>query len=234
MNIQDFFKQADEAETKEAKPDKTLDLEKQIAELKGKIDGLSRPKDTDLSAFALPEAPELIPLSFEGLPDPIVNEKEYNKALAARIQANQLENIDIIRRHDAEVASVKAAQAQKVDSLWDGFAEKYPEYATYRKQIEWGANKVIQDKAGKGEDVRSYVFGNSDAFYADVLSEIKDIVPARKEAVVVDGGMDGANDSFRTMVMGGDTGTRGGKAAAEKPSDFIKDLQNLQKKDGFY
>ncbi len=234
MDIQDFFKQADDEEAGKKASDKTSDLERQVSELKGKIDALTSPREVDMSAFAMPDAPELIALSLEGLPDPLVNEKEYQKALAARIQANQLENIDIIRRHDAEVAQVKSNQSQRVDGLWDGFVEKYPDYAKYRKQIEWAANKVIQDKGAEGIDVPGYVFGSTDSFYTDVLEEIKDIVPVATPAPAVDGGMGGANESFRTMVMGGDAGSRGGKPVDAKPSDFIKDLQTLQRKDGFY
>lgn len=242
MSVSDFFAAEDAAEAKEKGGDKVAELEAKIAELTGRIQGLTTTvASEEMEPWEYPEAPDLVELSFEGLPDMYSEPDKYQQALARRIQENNLVNQRIQREYEREIAAVDAVQANRAQALWSEFTEKHPELKEYEDQVRFVAEKVALEKRSAGVDPQAYIFRSKDQFFDEVVKGVRKFVPAlaagatggEGEGVTVE------DDAVRTA------GTFGGAFSAFAPGakeagggapkgDMVKDMHTIQRKGGFF
>lgn len=166
-------------------------------------------------------------LSFEGLPDPVTDPKAYGEALAARIAQ---QNIEAMRAAQASQQQQQASES-RVEALWERFEEQYPDLAGDETLVEVAATKVVKEMAKRGVDVQKYMFLTSDQFLSDVADRMK-----KDFGKLFDKDDEPAPQApDRTAgIFGGTEGVpKPAAAAVGKPGDFVKDLQDLQKRDGY-
>lgn len=200
---------------------------------------------TQLPPVQIGEEPKL---NLEGLPDPVTDAAKY----AATI-------IERGRQYDAQVADYNkrkqdATRPQPMgdpDTLYNDFAELYPEYADKDKQMRFVTGEVAKRLSQRGIDVQRYMYTRPEAFFKDLVNEFNDtfgkpdddndepteahvkvqeVRPRRKRQDVDD------DDEGRTagILSQTDRGPTRADAREGKPDGLIEELQAVQRKMGYY
>ena len=186
----------------------------------------------------LPDAPK--PLDLSNLPDPVTQSAMYNTELAKRVQAHY----DATRAYERRVEEVQRTSAstreEAANGIWEDFQIQYPELSEHEDRVQFVAQKVVDAAAKRGIDRERYIFGNSQRFLADVAREYENIFGSSNEP-------DGSPDEpmARRASPNDDTGRTGGifggqqsggapARGAEAPGDMIRELQDRQRKSGFF
>ena len=191
------------------------------------------------------DSPKPPTLNLENLPDPVSDPKEYGKVLGERTAIYN-------RELNEHYTATQQQQTQGVSSaqLWEDFAEEYDAYAQDQEGVEFATNKVIATAKRRGLDISKYMFANSDRFFRDVVKaydarfgkpegddnetmETRDIHqrrPAKRQEQEDD------RDEGRTQgIFGGqESGSQGRAPRPPQPGDMLKDLQDMQRKSGYY
>lgn len=102
-------------------------------------------------------APE--PLSFDDLPDPVQNPKEYNRALAERINLREQQLTNTL----SQQFMGQMTRAQTMDSLWNRFTIQQPELAKRSALLQGAAAVTFNELRMRGVDPESIAQQNPDS-----------------------------------------------------------------------
>lgn len=226
------------------------DLQRQLAEMSKRAEDNERLNAVITSQARVdPVAPKEPTFSMDGLPDPLSDATAYGAELSKRQQAYSKQLHDFYRAQE----NVTATQNQSFQQLWSDFATSYGEYADDQEGVEFATQKVRKQLERRGVDVNKYMFANSDRFFKDVTKVYDDRFgapeqdepaprntqrnrqsPDRRAVERDDDSM--SDEANRTAgIFGGIDGSGGNRAPkAPPPGDMIKDLQDIQRKTGYY
>jgi len=210
-------------------PEPTVaDLMKRLAELGSTVDSL---KDQNaLLMQAAPRAPVEItapkPVSYEGLPDPTVNPKEYAEQLAERVRTNIREEAEYNQRLNAQ----QQEGENRIKAVFEDIVIAHPELAGKDERLDFAATQVLQRALRRGIDRDRYVFGNRNKFIEDVAKEYKETFGGAAPAEEDD------DDDGRAVVISGEPGSsmqprEPGRQRAPQ-SGFTQEIIAHQKKIG--
>lgn len=224
------------AKEAEANEPKVADLLKQLQDMEARL------KHTEEANLALTQTTQVSPavkeppaVSYEGMPDPVVDAEGYGKELHRRIAAN----LEAVAAYNRDLQRSQQGTSDRYEQLWEDFAAQYPEAAEDEDTIEVIAASVVKKAQRRGIDPERYMFGNRVKFLADVAGEYERIYgPKEKpegEVTSTPKGVDDEDDPGRTGgIFGGSES--GGAPAPARPgkSDMIKDIQDMQRRTGFW
>lgn len=257
----DLHAYADEMNDR-AEPEQNTQVEPKdndrIAALERTIEALQRQTEAAEAAnLALttravePQAPQApAGVDFSGLPDPVEQPKEYGEQLQGRID----QMIQNRMQYDRDLRAHQGSQAQTKDVLWEDFKDQFPEYAEDEERVGFVTQQVLKRASARGLDTNRYMTGNSNRFFKDVVKEFDKVFGAPEELDDDDyddepaprrraqaqrrdadpeprnrtggilGGMDGGAGRSRRSANPDDDG----------PGDMIKEIQEVQRKGGYY
>lgn len=222
-----------------------------VAELMEQLKGLqTRIDSTERANLALSTAsptvvqePKEPTFSLDGLPDPIDDAKGYAAELASRQAKYQGE----LQNFYTQKQNNTAAQTDNAGALWDDFKEQFGDYAEDMEGVEFATLKARNAAQRRGLDLNKYMYQNSDRFFRDVIKHYDarfgkpgeeeddvDVAPApRRKAKRMS---DQDEDDGRTSGVFGGLDASGGNRVPKAPpvGDMIKDLQDVQRKTGYY
>lgn len=199
------------------------------------------------------EQPKEPTLNLEDLPDPVTDAKAYAGAIAQRTIAYQqaMGNYTKVK----ETAN-QPAKLGDPDALWEDFTEQHPEYVEDDSRIKFATAEVVAKLAKRGVDVQKFMYTHSDQMFKHItdqydktfgspLEQEEDSAgedtrfqeqrtaprrPSRAQARDDDDGDDGRSES---IMGGGDRpGVRQGPKGKER--GLIDDLQDIQRKTGYF
>lgn len=233
------------------------DLLRQVAEMKQQLEQSQR-IDTTLMTTQVevrPEPPK--PVSYEGLPDPVVDPVAYARGIEQRI----VQNINQQRDYEQGQQRSAVTREQKFQAIWDDFSDRYEDIALEPKKLEFAVKSVVDSAKARGIDLDRYMFGARERFMSDVAKEFEqtfgreeqeedtpaprkrgrprneDRTPPRRNLRVVNdrdtdddgrtGGIFGGNES-------GGARTQTQSDPNSKSADMIRDLHDMQRKSGFF
>lgn len=172
-----------------------------------------------------------------GLPDPGLEPEKYAEAVAQRasqfVAAQQEANMRAnSRRNDQE---------NRVQTLWNDFTSQYEDYDNLER-IDFVAQKVVSDMRSRGVDPEKYMFGAKETFFKDVTKKYDEIFGKPGEETDDDTGAgttrsnDGDDVSRTAGIFGGLESGGGRSAGADNTpkSDMLSEIQERQRKSGFY
>jgi hypothetical protein len=234
---------------KEAKGPSIDDLMKQIADMNKRQEELER-ANMALSTAAPIVSPTQVAepkLNLENLPDPIVDRVGYGQELAKRTLAYQQ---DMAKYAQSQMQPAPGGNFQQ---LWEDFTTDFAPYAEDEEGIEFAVTKVKRQAERRGLDVNKYMFQNRDRFFQDVVKvyderfgkpgqedgdEDNSRDTQRRQRGAQRRDMDDANGDVpdRTQGIFGGIDASGGNRAPRAPQagDLIKDLQDIQRKTGYF
>ena len=188
--------------------------------------------------------PSRLKLDLTGLPDPVDNLTEYQTKLAERI------NGVIEARTYAVQADIYEQQSnqQEAERLWNGFSAKYEDWAAYPDLVGTVATQVAAEARASGVDVRRYMGINTEQFYADIAARLQKsygkLIEEEEEEEEVKpgptsrtqpGGVAPEEETHRTGgISGGLESGHKSSSGPAGPGDMVKDIQDLQRKSGYY
>lgn len=219
------------------------DLMKQIEEMNRRVDAAERANMALTTAAPSVTTTQQEPkLNMDGLPDPLDKPKEYGEALAKRVADFNAETQRFYREQERQ----RQAAAPDFDGLWREFSTTNEAYLEDQEGLEFIVNKVKKDAERKGLDLNRYMFQNSDRFFRDITTaydkrfgkpgedeeNLEDTRTTRRKAAEPEG----EEEANRTGgIFGGIDGSSGGRKPASAPAgDLIKDLQDIQRKSGYF
>lgn len=242
---------------KEAKKDKgptVEELQARLAEVNARLDAQERSSAMDASRpdpvsqrVDVGKPPEL---NLEGLPDPIADQKAYAAAIIQRGRDYDRATQDWQKRQ--QEASAPRTYGNP-EALWEDFTQANPDYAADESGIRFATSEVAARLAKRGVDVAKFMYTKSDLFFKDVVKEydkrfgkpetddegdeIEDSRrgeerprPRRMQQRDQDDGDDGRTAG---ILSGMDNAVRPGPKGPA-PGDLIKDLQDIQRKSGYF
>lgn len=191
--------------------------------------------------------PATLRVSFDGLPDPLTDRTAYEQQLQTRINA-VMDARDHALRTESET---RANQSNQSDMLWNRFTSLHPEWTEHQEVVGAVAAKVVRDMQARGLNAQQYMTAYPDMYLADVHKELN----SKYARLVADdegeeeeptqnlgrphhgSSLSGDDDDGRTGGIFGGLES-GGKPSAgakdPKAGDMIKDLQDVQRKTGFF
>lgn len=176
----------------------------------------------------------------EGLPDPVTHPQEYAAELAKR----QHEYGQAYTKYQADVAAASAPQGD-ANALWEDFTDRYGAYAEDQEGVEFAVSKALKKAQARGMDIDKYRFQNSDRFFRDVVAiyderfgKPEGLEPEPKQQqrkttrqpIEDEDGDDGRASS----IFGGSDASGIRAPAPPKPGDMLKDIQDIQRKTGYF
>lgn len=214
-------------------------LQAQVAEKDRALEALTMPQ----TQVALPDPPKEV--SYDGLPNPTIDPEGYARELQARIQ----KNFEDKQRFQAQQGIVAQSRQEKYDALLDDFEDRYEGYTEDMKRLEFVVRSVVDTARGRGLDIDRYMFGTRDRFMRDVAKEYDAVFGSpdggeeeptirqtrqRKVArKTLDDDDIGRSAGIFSGQEGGGSPTRT-RQSQDKPADMIAELQELQRKSGFW
>lgn len=191
------------------------------------------------------------------LPDPALDPKGFSDASIRRGEV-AAEN----RRRRDEFNNRKQNEiAEKVDSLWADFGDKYPDMADDKDRIDFISTAIAKDALKRGVNVERYMFLTRDKFIDDVAAKYISVFgdPSdgdadfeedrsnnrRAEARPAPRRRTNNRDRSEDEYVGRTGGIFGGTESGSRPSrtrnddedngpSMLDDIQALQRKTGFF
>lgn len=207
----------------------TAALLEQIGALKGEIASMSQTHSALMAqplVTATVEPPKVVAPEF---PDPTVYPVEYARAVAEYTVALQRREYETQKRENAQ----RVEQTNKYDTLFEDFAEAYPELAEDEDRMQFAATKAVNDAKKRGLDPDKYMFTNSARFFKDVARQYETVF-GKDEAQDEPEREERDDNSRSASIFGGlERGPRG-KPSTPPAGDMIKDLQDVQRKLGIF
>lgn len=195
-------------------------------------------------------APEASKVDMSGLPSAADDPDGFSKGLNERLGKAISESVGAITTHERAVAAQANERSSRTQGLWDEFTELHPELDDYQDYVEVAATRVAKRAQRRGLDLDTYMFKGSDQFLSDVAEEANKIVkPLLEKGKGEEGnkgeegekgeGEKGEEGADRTGgIFGGLDGQEGGGPSAEaeglKTDSLLKDLEDIQRKTGYY
>lgn len=232
-------------EQEQSTPKATVeDVLAKLEGLQARLDKAERTNMALMSAAPRVEERDMRPAStevdFSDLPDPVTYPKEYAAELTKRTQAAFQAQVAAQERQ----RGVSATREQQAKQLWDRFSTAHKEYASHQDRVEFAAAQVAQDAKARGIDLERYMFGpGADMFLEDVKKRMDDIFGAPGAGQKGKGKAqddeeeeeDEQDDARSTSIFGGlESAGRPGRPSKEDVGDMIKELQDTQRKSGWY
>lgn len=232
----------EEPERKVPKGPTVEELQKQLADLTSRMEHADRANMALTTAQpVLKVEPKEPQFSLENMPDIVADDgKSYAAELAKRTAQYTKDLQDF---HQAKQTASAPAPGQNPSELWNEFSQSYADYAADQEGIEFATQKVVAQAQRKGLDVNRYMFQNSDRFFRDVVKVYderfgkpeaeEEVEPtprrrAKRQEEPEDEGRTGG-------IFGGiDHSSGKGTPSAPPPGDMVKDLQDIQRKMGYY
>lgn len=231
---------------RKAKADNSPSVEDLMRQLEGanaRIDALDR-TNLALSTQApkIVDVPKEPKLNLDNLPDPVDHPQEYAREVMQRGAQYQAQLTDFHAK-----SNQPATQGGDYELLWQDFKDANKDYATDEDGLEFAVSKVRKNMQRRGVDMDKYMFGNSDRFFRDITKEYdkrfgkpdgedadEPVEAASRKRVKAQASDD--DDGSRTEgIFGGIDGSSSGRTPAKPPvGDMIKDLQDIQRKTGYY
>lgn len=213
-----------------------LGLMQQIIDMRREMDALAMssmrgPAGPTPTNVVVPQAPPT--LNMADLPNPVTEPTKYGEELAKRMLDHQ-NAVANYNRQQAEAATGTAQTAeQSLNALWEDFQLEYPDISEDEERLGYIAQKVVTKAKARGIDPQRYMFGNQDRFMRDVANEYKRIFgdTGEPDRQITDPNMADGRTAGVFSTPGG-TGER--RQAAPGPGDMIKELQERQRKSGFF
>ncbi len=232
----------------------------QIAGLMKTIEGLSTTVDTlqqqvtrgaqaPAQAPVILSEPKLKDISFDGLPDQTENPEGFATALNARMSDTLRDNMRAMSEFNAAKTAAASAGETRTEQLWDDFQDQYmtkleldlPKGMEALPYVEVAAKAVAKRAGRRGLDLDRYMYQGS--FMQDVFTEADKVLKPFRGSGEGKGEGEGekhptpeeVEEANRTGGIFG-TGGAGETGGGEKPdkSTLISDLQEIQKKSGFF
>lgn len=191
-------------------------------------------------------------LNLEDLPDPVTNAKEYAGAIAQRTIAYQRDMADYAKK---TTAATQAPKLGDPDALWEDFTEQHPEYVEDDSRIKFATAEVVARLAKRGVDVQKFMYTHSDQMFKQITDEYDKVFgspqdtddgqeieplndsrpPQRPRQAARRMDQDDGDDGRSESIMGGGDrpGVRQGPAGS-KSKGLIDDLQDIQRKTGYF
>lgn len=113
-----------------------------------------RAQPTQQQQVAAPES-----VSFDDLPDPVQNPKEYNRALAERINLREQQLTNTLSQQFMS----QMTRAQTMDSLWNRFTVQQPELAKRSALLQGAAAVTFNELRVRGVDPEAIAQQNPDS-----------------------------------------------------------------------
>lgn len=227
-----------------------------IAELQAQLGAMNKrmeQQDRENMALLAPAVSVVVPpkepqLNMDGLPDPIVNPKEYGQELAKRQTAyfTEMQNYNAAK-------NAPPPGAGDVNVLWEDFKSQHGEYLENEDGLEFAITKVLKKAKAKGIDIDKYRFQFSDRFFKDITEtydglfgkpgeqeDVDDVEDRRTPARKAQPEPDEDSDEGRTSgIFGGIDSSGTGKRGSPEvnpyaPSGMVKDIQDMQRKSGYF
>lgn len=234
------------------------DIDKRFEELQRQYETLQaqlNSKDSELEYLRAPDfrsqitdrEPQYDDPNSVKLPDAAIDPDGYAVALEKRQDiklANQRKRDEWQRKQEKDIDD-------KVASLWDAFADEYPDIAENQERVEFVAQQVATAAAKAGKDVQKYMFVTRKSFMRDVAKKYEEVFGAREEvdediddrssrrtrrSRSRDGDRAEEDNGRSTGIFGGSTGAGGRRTQSEDGDrkSMIDDIQELQRKTGFF
>lgn len=219
MDFPDIGEPEKEEETElSAEAKRLAELEEERKEWQSRYDKL---QDTVNTLIAKPEAePEKVNepefLSAE-LPDPVEKPEDFKKALRDRDEAMR-KYVNDLNANALKNYTSQNEETTKLNKMWSDFKTKYEDID--ETLAETFARKEAERIRAEGRDPKKVMLSNPDGFMENVATSAKSYLAKFNQP------------NNRTAVLGGDTAT-GGKKTPDAPN-FIDQIKDFQRKDGFY
>lgn len=174
------------------------DTDARIKALVGTIEGLSgrmeqmqgdfmRLATGGAAQIAVPEAPKMAEVSFDGLPDQTEDPEGFAKGLNTRVNDTLRANMKALSEHQVAQASAVNATSARSDQLWSDFQSGYfekleanlpdtvsdvtPYVETAAKTVAAKAVRGISDPVQKARVLDNLMYGQPTRFMEDVFAE---------------------------------------------------------------
>jgi hypothetical protein len=222
------------------------DLLKQVTEMRAQMESLQSQNFALLTpAPQVQQVEPPKPVTFDGLPDPTLDPAGYANAVLQRVNTQQQQQ----QQYQASQQQVGAQREQQLNSLWEDFADQYGDIAEDTKGVEFAVRQVRENAQRRRIDIDRYMFSTPDRFIRDVANEYESIFGnrepeeeprgpgrprkvARKQLEDDNGGDDGRTGG----IFGGSGGENAPQSGRQQTgnTDMIRDLQELQRRSGFF
>lgn len=213
----------------------------QIVELQTRLEEMQRQnRDLLQAVFAgrstqdvarnAPVEEKPVEISYEGLPDPIMDREGFLKGVAERTAKAVNEAKDRVARSVMAQQQAELQGRANLDSAWEMMQEEYPEIAKHRKVVEMAAIDVVNDLRAQRIDPAAYMSANMAEFVSAVAEHADEIVTS------IRGKAEPEDDAGRTAVLGGMAGgtRRGTQKPAEQPGNFVEEIKKIQREMRIY
>lgn len=186
------------------------------------------------------------------LPDPALNPKEYADAVERRAElriANKQKRESFERRRDDDLNA-------RVQGLWADFSKYAPAIAVNNERVEYVAQKLAEEAKARGKDVEKYMFVTRKTFMRDLVDRYEQVFgPVEEEDADDDNFEEDSRpaprrnarrassrrnreeeDSGRSagIFSGHPASVPGAARVKEEDGGMIADIQEAQKKSGFF
>lgn len=156
-------------------PDYSAQLAELSANLKRMEEANQNLQRTNMALMGQPIVPQQpqfgsTEISYENLPDPVTNPKEYGQTLVQRTLAAQ----QAIQKQQDWERSQRTEVEGRVNSIWQQFGDKHPGLKGKAELIESAATKAVAQAKARGMDPNKYMFANTDGFFDDTVKILAD------------------------------------------------------------
>jgi hypothetical protein len=256
MSIFDHFEKPAEQEAKPKEGPTSEELLAKLNALQEQLDAQER--DFARSSSMRPTHQEPVvqlgeepKLDLTNLPDPVTHATEYAQAILQRGR-------DYDKRQSAyEQRKTQANTPQQMgdpEALYGDFTEQFPEYAAEDTRMRFVTAEVTGKLAKRGIDVQRYMYTRPEAFFSDLTKEydktfgspreddgseahvqVEEVAPRRQRKArtqVEDEGDDGRTAGIVSQTERGPATQQ--QARLGKPDGMIDELQQIQRKSGYF
>lgn len=175
----------------------------------------------------------------QGLPDPVQDLDGFRRDLETRVNGY----VQHATATSVQQVREETSSATEAERLWAEFQRNYPDWAKYEELTSSVASQLVNRVKARGGDPKKYLFQDSKTFYSDLDRELRSkygalLTPEEAEEEDERRAADlmGEDDGRTAGLFGGQES--GGRPSAPKPGqesgDMVKDLQDLQRKTGFF
>lgn len=230
---------SDENDEVSEKSTQTSDSDTKIAELMTKLAAMEEKMNATAQAnLQLMTQPVVDPVPQrravpDKAPDPVDNPDQYAQYVQQKTQAD----IDYQREVNNWQNRQAAQGAARLQNLWQQFGTSYPDYVENEERVEIAATRVLAKAQAAGYDTQKYMYGNTNAFMAEVAKTMDNLF-GKPDADDDNDDDDDNTPEVRTAgIFGGAEGghkATGGRKAPEPMGSISNDIKAWQQKTGFH